>query len=243
MIRPQLKHAGQHRVQTPSGEIAFDLFTSRRKTVTLRVLADGQVRIDAPSRASLKQIVEFVRQKAAWIVRHRQHLSERHAARPQRRYADGELWPYLGRELPLRLTRGEREGVTLAEDAIVVTAADPTRLEALLKAWYLREAKRVFAERLKAVAPCVASLNITPPDKLTVRFMTSKWGSCSSRGRVTLNARMVQLDPILLDYVIVHELCHLREMNHSPRYYALLDAAMPGWKAYRKALRALHTTF
>ena len=106
-----------------------------------------------------------------------------------------------------------------------------------------RSMYRLFMERMAAMAPSVAPLGITPPEKLILRAMKSRWGTCSNDGRVTLNLKLMQLDIDLLDYVIVHELCHLREFNHSPRFYALLDAAMPDWKQRRRTLQAIDPAF
>lgn len=237
------KHAGQHRVEAGAALHVFDLYLSRRKTMTLRVRTDGTLTVDAPTGIALRRVYDFVRSRSAWIVRHQTRVSQRAAAQPPRRYASGESWSVLGQPCTLRVESGERNRVIRSGDEIVITVNDPARVPLLLRAWYQRQAARVFAERLAAVAPLVAPLSITPPDAVIIRQMTSKWGSCTSRGRVTLNLKLVQLSVDLIDYVLLHELCHLRELNHSAKYYALLGTVVPDWKEKRRALNAISAAF
>ena len=108
----------------------------------------------------------------------------------------------------------------------------------MLDAWYLSHAKRVFAERLAACYPRVEGLGIPFPS-LAIRDMKARWGSCSAKGRLTLNRRLIHVPKDLMDYVILHELCHLKEYNHGPAFYALLERVLPDWKARRQKLNQM----
>lgn len=236
------KHAGQHRVEAGAAHHTFDLYLSRRKTMTLRVRPDGRLTVDAPTGLALNRIYAFVHSRSAWIIRHQARVSQR-AVQPPRQYITGESWSYLGQPNTLRIEPGDQERVVLSGAQLIVTTPDLARVAPALQRWYLTHARQVFRQRMAALAPRVAPLGITPPESVTIRQMTSKWGSCTGKGRVTLNLKLIQLSVGLIDYVLLHELCHLRELNHSAKYYALLGAVLPDWKDYRRALNAISAAF
>jgi predicted metal-dependent hydrolase len=131
------------------------------------------------------------------------------------------------------------ERVILTRGWITVTTvnrSDTRRVEELLMGWYRHQARRVFSERWEEVAPRIAAIGVTPPDTFRLREMKSRWGSCSSMGQISLNLKLIQVDESLIDYVILHELCHLRELNHSRAFYAILDRDVPDWKLLRAKL-------
>ena len=113
--------------------------------------------------------------------------------------------------------------------------AEPARVEKLVDQWYRRQAERVFAERLAAMLPRFDRVGIAKPE-LLIRKMEKRWGSCSKAGVITLNVRLMQVPKACIEYVIVHELCHLVEHNHSRRFYQLLDRFMPNWGKLRRML-------
>lgn len=226
---------------------AIPITYSRRKTLAVLVFPDGRVEVRAPIGCDRSRIEGFIRLKSAWIARtaarKRQQAAERAAsAPPTRTYQAGEQFPILGDCLTLALVRGDRAGVRLENGQLVVTTPSPgdgAEVARLLRRWIEREAARVFRQRLEAIAAHASAFGVPPSSALTLRRMKSRWGSCSSRGRITLNLKLITLAPDLLDYVIAHELCHLVEMNHSPHYYALLDRVRPGWRPERARLKAV----
>ena len=115
--------------------------------------------------------------------------------------------------------------------------SDKARVKELLDGWYRRQARRVFRERLDTCYPRVQHLGIDYPE-LALRVMKSRWGSCTQAGRITLNVKLIQVPKDFIDYVVVHELCHLKEHNHSRKYYDLLDRVMPDWKQRRDQLNS-----
>jgi predicted metal-dependent hydrolase len=232
------------RVSTARGDIDYELISApRRRTLGLVVYADGRVAVRAPRGTAPAAADEMVRAHADWVARQRL----RFASRPQQasaRWAHGEMVLLHGAPLALALREGGRASVERGDAHLLVTLpdpADPARVQALVLRWYRREAERVFALRL---ALCAAGLPwpvAAPP--LRIRHMKARWGSCARSGAITLNLRLMQAPISLLDYVIVHELCHLWEMNHSPAYYARLEQALPGWRAQRAALRTTRMTW
>jgi len=238
---------GQHRVQFGTTAITFDLLYSQRKTLAIHVYPDCTVTVDAPKGTPMQRIYELVLKRGAWILRHqRQFQDYAPVSSTPRQFVSGETWRYLGRQYRLRVEQGAPERVTLTRGWITVTTTDKTdmrRVEKLLMGWYRHQAQRVFSERWGEVAPRISAIGVFPPESFTLRRMKSRWGSCSPKGQISLNLKLIQVDKSLIDYVILHELCHLRELNHSRAFYALLDRVMPGWRELRAKLNKSEVGF
>jgi predicted metal-dependent hydrolase len=238
---------GQHQVQFGTTPITFDLLYSQRKTLAIHVYPDCTVTVDAPKDTPMERIRELVLKRGAWILRHqRQFQDYAPVISTPRQFVSGETWRYLGRQYRLRVEQGAPERVILTRGWITVTTAaktDTRRVEELLMGWYRRQAQRVFAERWQEIASRIAAIGVTPPETFRLREMKSRWGSCSSKGQISLNLKLIQVDKSLIDYVILHELCHLRELNHSRAFYALLDRVVPDWKKLRAKLNKSEVSF
>jgi predicted metal-dependent hydrolase len=246
---PQSFRHGQHTV-------CFELVRSDRRTLGLAVRRDGSVVARAPRRAREADVLAWVAGHAEWILRRQRGAAERALRTPPRRFVDGETHLYLGREYRLtvvcddngstaaargRPKRGVAEGVRLDDGELFVTVdgdASPGRVEALLDAWYMRQARRRFSERLDA---CWASFpaNGRPRPALRVRHMRSRWGSMSPGGSMSLRVDLIRAPEECLDYVIVHELCHLVHPHHGREFWALVERYVPDWKDRRRRLELL----
>jgi predicted metal-dependent hydrolase len=112
---------------------------------------------------------------------------------------------------------------------------DTERVRDLLDAWYHDHARHIFRERLDACYPKMEHVGVPYPE-IAIRAMRSRWGSCSARGRITLNVKLIKVPTAYIDYVIFHELCHLAEPSHNSRYYELLDRVLPDWRDKRQKL-------
>ena len=115
---------------------------------------------------------------------------------------------------------------------------DTAHIRELVDAWYLRQARRVFRERLEQMLPRFERYPL-PEFQLRIKELQTRWGSCTEAGTITLNLRLMQVGKPYIDYVITHELCHLIEHNHGKRFYALLDRVMPDWRERRRQLNLL----
>jgi predicted metal-dependent hydrolase len=223
--------------------IAYTLRRARRKTLGIRIRPDGAVQVAAPVGAAQGAIEEILRRKAPWILRKQAEVRARQEAAPALRYASGETHFYLGRPYVLAVTPGAKQKVGLGGANLCVQAPDPhdaRAVAAALERWYQQAARRVFAEVMGTAAARVQPLGIVAPPDIRIRRMKSRWGSCTAKGVITLNLRLIQVDRALIEYVAVHELCHLREHNHSAAYYRLLDQALPEWRARKRQLNDLH---
>lgn len=222
------------------GDLQLDylLVYSARRTVGLHIYPDGRVIVRAPHGCAQDVIDALLAQRAGWLRRHLTRIQPQPVISPPRRYVTGERVALLGEALELVVRPARRSSVRVHDDRLIVATGDPARAERLIKAWYSRQAQRVFEQRLAVCFERVRAWGVAYP-MLRVRWMRTRWGSCSSRGTITLNTHLVELPVELIDYVILHELCHLREMNHGPRFYALLGQICPQWQEQRARIRRM----
>ena len=221
--------------------INFDL---RRQTsrivsrVAIHVEPDGRVLVDAPESAAVADVVRAVKQRARWISQHVEAAKQRLAHVLPREYVSGESLHYLGRRYRLKVIVDAGARVEARMRGAYITVTVPERnsaaIRAALDAWYRQHARELFAIRLAAVAEPLRWIRQLPPTRL--QFMTVQWGSCSPAGRITLNPLLVKAPRECIDYVLLHELCHLLHHNHSPKFYRALDRHMPNWRAVKAKL-------
>jgi len=217
-------------------EVSFD----RHRSLRLCVRPEGTVCVRAPFRTSTQHIHAHVQRKAAWILRHLERFRAlRQAARPLA-YVSGETLAFLGRDYTLEVRQGERNAVRLSEECVEVTtrlAPRPDQVRRLLDAWHLEQAKELFSRLIREALPSLDAHGVPRPAQLKIRAMTSRWGTCSLARTITLNRHLVRAPLSCVEYVVAHELCHLRHHSHNAQFYGLLEAVMPDWKARRKRLR------
>lgn len=150
----------------------------------------------------------------------------------------GEGHFYLGHRhvLKVRINAESESQVKLLRGVLEVSlpSANPQKTKSLLINWYKKRARAVFNRRLDTIIPRTLWVKEKPPIRL--RLMRTQWGSCSSKGHITLNPHLVKAPRDCIDYVILHELCHIAEHNHSERFYRLLYGVMPEWKKIKKRL-------
>jgi predicted metal-dependent hydrolase len=228
-----------HEISYGTQTLTFRLERRKRKTLAIEVHPDQSVRVKAPLRLSLNLILERVEQRGAWIVKQQRRFAELPPPQPEREFVSGESYRYLGRQYRLKVVQAPQEGVRLYQGRLEVSLTntdDRTRVQALLREWYRRRAEQIFQERFEVCRKHVAASGIDHPGGFTIRRMRKRWGSCSRDGRVLLNTQLVGAPKTCIDYVIVHELCHVVHHNHSSAFYALLGACMPDWRGRQKLL-------
>ena len=196
----------------------------------MSVDGDGAVQVTLPRRASARDADEAVRELAPWIERRRRALA-RAAAEVAR--TPGTV-PYLGTELELVAQPG-RTRVHRRGDVLLVPGGRPT---AALERWYRRAARAEIGPRLDA-AVARAGTSYT---RLTIRGQRTRWASCSATGAMSFNWRLLLAPEAVLDYVVEHEVCHLEVMDHSPRFWRLLESRVPDWREHARWLRRYGST-
>jgi predicted metal-dependent hydrolase len=191
-----------------------------RSAPAINVHPNLHVTVQAPEGTELDQIEQKIKKRAPGY------------------YGSSETHRYLGRQYRLKIAESSAASVKLSRGYFYINLPDknnPEQVEALLNNWYRHQAQRVFQGRL---AVCLAKLHFLKldPPAFEIRPMQARWGSCTSAGKIILNLKLIQVPKLYLDYVITHELCHLKEHNHSQRFYELLDRVMPNWRERRQKL-------
>jgi predicted metal-dependent hydrolase len=232
-------------LQIGSRLLSYTLKRSSRHTIGFVISRTG-LTITAPLRLSLSAIEAAIADKQRWIFSKLEDwLDREQTADPVPvDWKDGSVVPFYGKHLTLRLSvaTGARYRIDHDSEAQTLTLALPgpagidtasAKIGACLRAWLQTEARHRFADRLALYAPI-----------LGVRFAAfalssarTRWGSCSSNGNIRLNWRLIHFSPDVVDYVVIHELAHLREMNHSPRFWAVVAAVMPDYRLARALLK------
>lgn len=208
------------------------IIRSKRKTIALVVQPDGELLVRAPQRATRKQIDAMLQKHADWIAK-KQLAAKKHAAlNPARQFKAGERFFFLGQEYPLALVGAKKPVFRLAQN-FQLSQSVQQDAKVLFEKWYKTEARLVFNERVAYYA----DNHGFDVKKVKLSSARTRWGSCSSKGYINLTWRLVMAPMPIIDYVVVHELCHLREANHSSAFWAQVAAIMPDYKQRRKWLK------
>ena len=217
--------------------VAYAFRRARRRTIGLLVNDKG-LSVRAPNWVAETDVQHFLQSKTTWVLAKLQAIQSRSRA-PAMVWAHGAQLDYLGQPLTLSLDpahRFEGAGAGIQGDALCVALpadAGPERLRDTVQAWLSEQARAHLTERLAHYAP-VVGVSWT---RLRLSSATTRWGSAHADGAIHLNWRLIHLAPELIDYVVVHELCHLHEMNHSPAFWRLVEAVLPDQAERRRALR------
>lgn len=210
----------------------------RRRSLLLRVLPDKRIELLVPLRTTMREIERILLKKEGWIARRQQYYSSCVRLNNNPRLVDGAEILFLGKCYPLQLRTAKRSEIELGEDRMILyckESASPESLNRALFAWYREKAVEIFTASLAQHLPLLKGKNRKSPI-LRLRTMKRLWGSCSNSGYVTLNVHLIKTPMSAINYVIMHELCHLVVMNHGERFYRLMDQVMPDWRQRSAAL-------
>jgi predicted metal-dependent hydrolase len=207
------------------------LVRSERKTIALIVERDGGLTVRAPMRLSQLQINSFVKEKSEWITRTREKLRSIVEV-PARRYVDGETFPFLGSSFGLKLVRPQRPSLQF-DNGFTLSNTLQKRAAAAFTRWYKERAYEVISERVRQFAKQYNFM----PKQVKITSARTRWGSCSQNGTLNFTWRLVMAPLDVIDYVIVHELVHLRVKDHSSKFWKAVESIYPEYKKQRKWLR------
>ena len=208
--------------------------------VAIHVDPDGRILVDAPQHATDAEIRLALTKRARWVQNRLQEIDDSRRHVLPREYISGESVYYLGRRYRLKVLPTEDSPAVRLRGGylqVAINSRNPADVRVALHAWYRARAKRVLQMRLEDVCHRLPWIKKLPPTSL--RLMKARWGSCSPTGHLTLNPDLVRAPRECIDYVIAHELCHLRVHDHSPRFYHLLEATVPNWKEVKSRLDRL----
>jgi predicted metal-dependent hydrolase len=219
--------------------VAYEFKRAKRRTVGLTVGPQG-LSVRAPTWVPLAEVERFLHSKSAWVLDkwRRWQDAQRNAPAPTA-WHEGMALAWLGQTLTVRLDPGhafEGAGAGVRDGSLVVAlphGVPPERLREAIQAWMRRESERHLRQRLDHFAPIVG-VHYT---RLRLSNADTRWGSAKVDGSIRLHWRLAQLAPELIDYVVVHELSHLREMNHSPAFWHVVESVLPGYEVLRQQLK------
>lgn len=213
--------------------------TARRRTVAIYVEPDRRLTVLAPAGADTENIERILRRRLPWIRRQRQALEALPPPSPPRQWVNGETHRYLGRQYRLKIIKGTTRSVRLLSGYFVVSVPEPgdrASVARLMECWYRAHARKVITARAERLLKSTTWLEIAELPAITIKTLTHRWGSTTQDGRIAFNIDAMKLPPACLDYVIAHELVHLRIPNHSAAYWRMLGRVMPDWAKWRARL-------
>jgi predicted metal-dependent hydrolase len=236
--------AGRFSVRYGDELIPFSVRLQRDREpakVAIHVEPDGRVLVDVPVGVAHEAVIAAVKKRARWIFDHVQAAQARLMHVRQRDYTSGEAVHYLGRRYRLRVIVDGAAALACSLRGgfleVSVPGGDAAAVRYAMDGWYRRRAREVLRERMDAVSIQLRWVKNQPPMRL--QSMRIQWGSCSPTGRITLHPGLVKAPRECIDYVVLHELCHLASHDHSERFYRLLDRYMPRWKVVKLRLDSM----
>lgn len=210
----------------------------KSKNISIHVYPNEMVQVDSPESAVLPDIKKAVLKRARWILKNVQQAKSQREHVLHREYVSGESHFYMGRRYKLKIIKVSKmePSVKLYRGCIEIRAKDKSTssIKKQLSEWYRERASMVFDKRVNILSEKIPWMKTTPSWKLI--SMRKQWGSCSPKGVLSLNPHLIKAPRECIDYVITHEMCHLKEHNHSPQYYRLLSQSMNGWDAVKAKL-------
>lgn len=226
-----VEHAGEH--------ISVSVEFRDRNRLSISVHPDGSVTALAPAGRTLEDVLAHLNRRRSWIARQRRHFEKYQPLPVEKRYVPGETHLYLGRQYRLCVHQSDDTSVRLVGrffEVYVPTPKQPETIAVAMTEWYQSHAESMFQSRVRHLVQTATPLRLGLDVKLRVKQMERRWGSCSKAGTITLNTDLVKTPLHCIDYVIIHELCHLRIHDHSPAFFRMLGRCMPDWQRCKDRL-------
>ncbi len=211
---------------------------SNRKTLGITVKPDLSVLVKAPINTSIDIIKTKLHKKAPWIIKQQSFFLSFHPKTPARKFISGETHLYLGRQYRLKIIEGKEESVKLKKGFVEVHTSDKLRAKQLVTDWYLKRARIRLDSIAESLIDKFKIYNVEP-NSIVLRIMPTRWGSCTPKGKIILNPELIKAPKGCIEYVIVHELCHLIYHDHTKKFIELQTKQMPDWEKWKMKLEKL----
>lgn len=219
-------------------KIVFFLSFSSRKNLNISVHPDQKVTVAAPVNRSLDDVLSRVKKRAPWIIKQKNYFERFQPLPTERKYVSGETHYYLGRQYRLKVVKSDKNDVKLIGRYFYIYTTDRNNkkmVKELLNKWYVKHAEEIFNKRFEICYDCIKRFHIPRP-QLRLRKMAKRWGSCTNSKTIFINTELVKTPLYCIDYVIMHELCHLKIRKHDKNFYKLLTKCMPDWKRRKESI-------
>jgi predicted metal-dependent hydrolase len=211
--------------------IEYEIIYSKRKSIGLEINTAGELKVRAPYHTLSFYIEKILQQKSHWIIIKLNEMEIARGERKVRSFENGCMVPYCGADYELEISRmkdKKQPFISLSGNKIVMHLEDvsPNYVRQVLEVWYKEEAKKIMSQKTQLYAKKLGVVYT----KIKINNPAKRWGSCSSKGNINYNWRIVMAPESIIDYLVVHELSHLREMNHSAAFYQLVASVLPLYK-------------
>lgn len=216
----------------------YSIEFSSRKTLEIAVNPDSSVIIKAPFDTKEEILNEKIKKRAYWILKQKEYFNSFSNITVKNKYMSGGSLYYLGKQYRLKIIEAKHEEVKLFRGFIYVytkNKKDNEVIEKLLDSWYLEHAKKYFSKLLLKQYEKIRKYDVLLPE-LKVRKLAKRWGSCTKDSKIILNIELIKVSSLCIEYVIMHELCHLKYYSHDKKYYDFLELLMPDWKKRKNKL-------
>ena len=225
-------------IEFGSKTIYFRLEYSDRKSLGITVTPEMEVLVKAPIDTSVELVKEKIRKKAPWIIKQQSFFLSFQPKTPLRKYVSGETHLYLGKQYRLQIHIGNEESVKLKGKFIEVTTSEKSRAKDLLNNWYLQHARTKFHAIAQPLIDKFKKYEVVP-NSIVLREMPTRWGSCTPKGKIILNPELIKAPKACIEYVIIHELCHLIHHDHTQKFIDLQTKEMKDWEKWKMKLEKL----
>jgi len=225
-------------IQFGSKKIDFQLEYSNRKSLGISVNPNLKVLVKAPLGGSTDKIKEIVRRKAPWIIKQQSFFLGFHPKSPAKKFVSGETHLYLGRQYKLKVIKSDKNDVHFNGREIRLKVKNGSSPKIVINSWYRERAKMKFAEIAEPLIEEFKKYKVEPKS-IYLQKMNLRWGSCTTKGKIILNPELLKAPKGCIEYVIIHELCHLVHKNHTKKFFKLQTKEMPDWERWKHKLEIL----
>lgn len=232
----ELKEKMKSEITVQNETIPYRIIRSKRKTLSIEITLQGEVLVRIPMGSKMEDVQRLVESKGSWIQKKRAEMLSKKQVE-EKRYEDGTTLYYLGDAIQLKIERQNKNtmSIQVIDKQMLLRLPESFNgsIKPILEEWYYKEAAKEIGVRVSKYATRIGVCY----QRITLKDQKTRWGSCSSRGNLNFNYRLIMAPPEVIDYVVVHELCHLLHMNHSSLFWGAVEAVMPNYTKYRDWLK------
>lgn len=222
--------------------IPYQLAVKKNKNITIRVNHYGNVLVSAPEKLPEDMVIDYVQSKASWIYRNIEEFKKKQSVTVPKEYVSGESFHLLGKQYRLKVIQCNKDHIRVEDDYIRFYTRhieSVEKREGQYLTWLRKQAKEEFFNSLGRMYPLLGKYGYAKPE-LAIRTMRTRWGSCmTTKNKIWLNLHLIKAPLYCIDYVVLHELCHLKYQNHNRNFYDFLTVLMPEWKERKKILETI----